>query len=451
MTLDRRQLMLAGLGVGAAAGTAAGPRDASARAVRAAAGIPGARVFEPADGDRTAALQSAIDDAAAAGAPLFLAPGRYAIGRIVLPSGTVLAGAPGQSRLDYQGGGACLTAERAHNVRLSGLVVDGADRPLDSGGLLAARDVQRLTVEDCAFTGSAENGMSLQACSGKVQDCEISGAAAAGLFCNDAAGVEIAHNHVHDCANNGIQVWRSSAGEDGTLVTNNRIESIRTAAGGSGQNGNGINVFRAGAVTVLANRISDCAFSAIRGNAASDCQMVANSCSRLGEVAIYAEFGFEGSIIANNLVNGAATGISVTNFNEGGRLAVVQGNLVRNLVRRDGAHGLGIGVEADAIVSANVIEQAAGLGIQVGWGKFLRDVTATGNVIRSARIGIGISAVPQAGYAFVTNNMITGFADSAIRAMDHAKPLGKDLAHASSEAFRNMAVFGNVAFRAEQR
>ena len=30
-------------------------------------------------------------------------------------------------------------------------------------------------------------------------------------------------------------------------------------------------------------------------------------------------------------VDGAALGISVTNFNEGGRLAVVQGNLIRNL------------------------------------------------------------------------------------------------------------------------
>ena len=63
--------------------------------------------------------------------------------------------------------------------------------------------------------------------------------------------------------------------------------------------------------------------------------MIANSCARLGEVALYAEFGFEGALIANNLVDTAATGISVTNFNDGGRLAVVQGNLVRNLFRRE--------------------------------------------------------------------------------------------------------------------
>jgi putative cofactor-binding repeat protein len=58
---------------------------------------------------------------------------------------------------------------------------------------------------------------------------------------------------------------------------------------------------------------------------------------RLGEVGLYAEFAFEGAVIANNLVDEGATGISVTNFNEGGRLAVVQGNLIRNLFFRKGA------------------------------------------------------------------------------------------------------------------
>ncbi len=36
-------------------------------------------------------------------------------------------------------------------------------------------------------------------------------------------------------------------------------------------------------------------------------------------------------MIANNTVDGAAFGVSVCNFNEGGRLAVVQGNIIRNL------------------------------------------------------------------------------------------------------------------------
>ena len=36
--------------------------------------------------------------------------------------------------------------------------------------------------------------------------------------------------------------------------------------------------------------------------------------------------------MANNIVDGAALGVSVTNFDKGGRLAVVQGNLIRKHV-----------------------------------------------------------------------------------------------------------------------
>ncbi len=74
---------------------------------------------------------------------------------------------------------------------------------------------------------------------------------------------------------------------------------------GTGENGNGVNVFRAGSVFVSG-------YSAIRGNAASNIQ----SCQRLGQVALYAEFGFECALIAD-LIDTAATSISVTNFDEG--------------------------------------------------------------------------------------------------------------------------------------
>ena len=62
-------------------------------------------------------------------------------------------------------------------------------------------------------------------------------------------------------------------------------------------------------------------------------------------------------MIANNTVNGALVGVSVTNFNEGGRLAVVQGNIFRNLARHPGQTeaevGIGIYVEADTAVTGN--------------------------------------------------------------------------------------------------
>ena len=144
------------------------------------------------------------------------------------------------------------------------------------------------------------------------------------------------------------------------------------------------------------------AFSAVRGNAASNIQITNNTCTGLGEVAIYAEFGFEGAVIANNTIDGAAIGVAVTNFNQGGRLAVVQGNLIRNLIPKrpagtdpnDGA-GIGIGVEADTAVTGNIIENAPTAGISVGWGKYLRDVSVTGNVVRSAGFGIAVSVADR--------------------------------------------------------
>ncbi len=221
----------------------------------------------------------------------------------------------------------------------------------------------------------------------------------AGIFSLDARGLDIAHNAVMDCGNNGIQVWRSAAGEDGTTVVANRIARIAAKAGGTGQNGNGINVFRAGGVLAASNRIEACAYSAIRGNSAENIQMVGNACRKLGEVALYAEFSFAGALIASNVIDEAANGIAVTNFNEGGRLAVVQGNLVRNLFRREhepvDKRGIGIGIEADAAVTGNVVEDAPTAGISAGWGPYLRDVAITGNVIRKAGIGIMVSSDPE--------------------------------------------------------
>ena len=74
----------------------------------------------------------------------------------------------------------------------------------------------------------------------------------------------------------------------------------------------------------------------------------------VGEVAIYSEFGFEGAVISSNTVDGAALGIVACNFNEGGRLAVVQGNLIRNLKPKrpagtDPGDGAGIGISIEAV------------------------------------------------------------------------------------------------------
>jgi hypothetical protein len=81
----------------------------------------------------------------------------------------------------------------------------------------------------------------------------------------------------------------------------------------------------------------------------------------------------------------------------------------------------------------------------IGWGGYLRDVSVTDNLIRDAYIGIGVSTDPSAGTALITRNMISGAKDGAIRAMKGPTPLGSDLAMASAEAYRNLAIYSNDA------
>jgi uncharacterized secreted repeat protein (TIGR03808 family) len=316
------------------------------------------------------------------------------------------------------------------------VTLDGGGRPLPAGrGLVHISHGRGLRIVDCEIVAAGGHGVMLESVEGEVSGTSVSGADAAAIFSLDARGLRIAGNTIRRAGNNGILVWRSKAGDDGTLVVDNRIEETAARAGGSGQNGNAINVFRAGNVIVRGNRIAGAAFSAVRGNAASNLQIVGNTCTGLGEVALYAEFGFEGAIIASNTVDGAALGVAVTNFNEGGRLALVQGNLVRNLLPRRAAGadpgdiaGVGIGVEADTAVTGNVIEGAPTAGIYLGWGRYLRDVSATGNIVRNAGMGIAVSVAAGAGSAVIADNLISGARRGAIVGVDRHAVVTGDLA-----------------------
>ncbi len=233
------------------------------------------------------------------------------------------------------------------------------------------------------------------------------------------------------------------------MVTENRIERIAARSGGTGQYGNGINAFRADNVIIANNSIADCAFSAIRANGSSNIQILGNGAVRSGETAIYAEFSFEGAVISANVIDGAANGISIVNFNEGGRLASCTGNIVRNLSNKGPytpdppGFGIGIAVEADCAVTGNVIENAPLFGMTIGWGEFMRNVIATGNVIRQADIGIGISVVQGTGSAIVTDNLIDGATKGAIVGFEWTKPVTGDLARESAGSYKQLTVERN--------
>jgi uncharacterized secreted repeat protein (TIGR03808 family) len=405
----------------------------------------------PGAGDQSAALQRAIDQAARQRTPLLLAPGSYRAGNLRLPNGAQIIGTRGATTLAFSGGASLFTAEGSDDITLSGLMLDGGKAPLpERRGLIHLKSGRSLRIADCTVANAGGHGIVLVAMAGEVTGTTIIDSAQAALSSLDARGLVIARNAVSGAGNNGILVWRSARGHDGTLVTDNRIERIEARAGGSGQNGNAVNVYRASGVTVRGNQIQACAFTAVRGNSASDLKITDNTIIDTGEVAIYSEFAFEGAVIANNSIDGAAIGIAVTNFNEGGRLAVVQGNIVRNLTRprpvgtdpNDG-FGIGIAVEADTAVTGNVVENATTAAYFVGFGKYLRDVSMTGNVARRAPIGVAVSVAPGAGAALIANNVISGANVGAIVGMNGARAVTGDLAKDGGQRFSHLSIVGN--------
>ncbi|WP_127596635.1 TIGR03808 family TAT-translocated repetitive protein [Nitratireductor alexandrii] len=403
--------------------------------------------------DQSEAFARVLDKAAERDAPVYLPPGDYVVSNLVMPRKLRLTGVPGASRILYGGNGHLFLAEAADHLEISGLLIDGANRWLGDhvDGLVTVRGARHLVIDNCSILGSGKHALALENVAGRIERSQISGAADAGIYSVQAGGLAITGNTVADCGNGGILVHRWQAGEDTTIVSGNRVERIAARNGGTGQFGNGINVYRAGGVMVSGNRIADCAFSAIRANGGNNIQITGNSCQRSGETAIYSEFAFEGAAISSNIVDGAANGISIVNFNEGGRLAVCAANLVRNLSQTgpypadSPGFGVGITAEADTAVTGNVVENAPLFGLHLGWGPYLRNVTASGNVIRDAGTGIAVSVVEGAGAAVISDNIISGARNGAIRGHRWAEAVTKDLARVGNAGFAHLTVERNHA------
>jgi uncharacterized secreted repeat protein (TIGR03808 family) len=104
---------------------------------------------------------------------------------------------------------------------------------------------------------------------------------------------------------------------------------------------------------------------------------------------------------------------------------------------------VGVGVEADAAVTGNIVENAPTAGIVLAWDRDLRDVSVKGNVVRKADVGITVSVSQGAGSALIADNLIAGAARGAIIGMDHHKRVTGDLATDGAGRFANLAVTGN--------
>lgn len=446
MTFDRRLFLL-----GAAASAA---MMTPARAAPLATfGLDGSQfgVRPGAPDDQSAKLQRALDHCAQTRVPLMLQPGIYRCGDLRLASGAQVFGVRGATRLAFTRGTSLMSGEGAEAVTLSGLTFDGNAHKLPPNrGLVHLAAARGLRIADCTVNAAGGNAVAIHNSDGSVTGNTIAGAADNALYCVDNTGLVISANIIRGAGNGGIRVWQSAKRHDGSLVADNTIEDIAARGGGTGQNGNGVNVFRAGGVIVRNNTIRRMAFSAVRGNEANDMQVIGNNCTDMKETAMYAEFGYEGAVFIGNIIDTAENGIAVTNFNNGGRLGVVHGNLLRNVgVRRPDNPpewtGVGIGIEAETACTGNVIEDAPGYGIRAGWGPYLRNVTVSGNVVRNAGIGIAVSVVKGAGDATITGNVISGAKRGGIVGMEWAKAVTGDLMKDGAAAYPQLKIADNQA------
>ncbi|HEX5777315.1 MAG TPA: TIGR03808 family TAT-translocated repetitive protein [Xanthobacteraceae bacterium] len=439
MAIDRRSVL--GLSAGSAAGALLPTPSRATPQPLGSLGLDvthfGVNAGSP--DDQTDALQRAIDASAEARVPLWLPAGTYIAADLVLKSGTQLYGVRGATRLLLGHGAAIAACARADQVTLQGLVFDGRSQFLPEGrGLLSLREVRGLRILDCYLQESGGAGISLIGAEGEIAHTTIVGAAGGGITTEDGRGVTLSHNTIFQCGRHGIRVTRARRGHDGTQILANRIEHVGATEG------DGIVIEHAGAVIAADNHIGRCQGSGIHARSAANLHVRGNALSAIGDFAVRMEDGSDGAIVAGNTIDGAAGGISVTDRETGGRLVACQGNLVRNL-RGEPANGRGIGivVEADSAITGNVIEGAPLAGILAGFGRHLRDVTVTGNVVRTTPIGVGVSVEPGGGSALIAHNLIADVSQGAVVGMSGGRAVTGDLAGGEPSRYASITVSGN--------
>ena len=399
-------------------------------------------------------VESAITEALTNGTGVLRLPaGEFQVSGVKINQPFVLEGIPGQTIFQGALTGPMITVTDTQDVTITGISFRGRKQPrtaaTKSAALLMATRVERVQIRNCAFIDSATSGARLEASSGEVLSCRFASLDEFGLIAQDCHALQISGNALDDMGNGGIAVWQTAKGHDGARISNNVISKVRAESGGSGQVGNGINVFNGANVTIANNLATDCAYSGIRCNSADNAQINGNTVLRSGETALYAEFSFESSIISGNIIDGATTGISIANFLQGGRMATCTGNIIRNTRRSEivGAPGIGISCEAETVVSNNVIEGTDSTAIQLGWGEYCRNISAQGNIIRNAARGISFSDAPGARHVLIAGNMIDQPKEFAIAGMQWDKVTTGDYLVAAEKPPAQVTMYGNVLIR----
>jgi len=79
----------------------------------------------------------------------------------------------------------------------------------------------------------------------------------------------------------------------------------------------------------------------------------------------------------------------------------------------------------------------------LGFAHYLRDVAATGNVVRRADIGVAVSVATGAGNALIANNILADVVRGAIVGMDRGRIVTGDLIKGGGEKYANLTISGN--------
>ncbi len=404
--------------------------------------------------DQTNILQQAIDAATAKQQSLFIPAGFYNIKAVTLPTNCHIFGVNGQTKLIQKDDSPIILCENVANIQINTLIFEGNFASSPNSKIIDFSSVDGFMIEQCKVYNSQGNGFMIYKSTGQIIANEFSSLGHVAIFATDCKNLKIIRNTIQNIDNNGILIWQGNKADDGSIISHNHISKIDSKAGGTGQNGNGINIFKANKVIVSENQFDDCFFSAVRINNGDNCQIINNNCSNIGEVALYAEFAFNGVIINNNMVDLAAAGISISNLNDNGHLAVCKGNLLRNLTLRfdrDGENdprSFGIAAEGDVLIEGNVIENATSFGIGGGYGAYQRNLSIVNNMVKDCGYGIIFSVAPNAGKVAISNNSIANGRKQAIAGFEWDKIATDDLIHDNQKfdqgSYANVHISNNV-------
>jgi uncharacterized secreted repeat protein (TIGR03808 family) len=300
--MDRRSFLLSGAFGVAALGPAAAAVDPTAD-LRGTIDAAPPELRPGLSIDQGEVLQRMLEEAFRKDRPLVLPAGRFVVSGIRLPPRTRLLGVAGATRLVLGEHGSMITADKGETIVLRDLVVEANGGRMEAyvPALIHLANCESVAIETCELIGSPASGIVIERTAGRIRDTRIIGATAAGIRAVEATGLSILDNSIEDCGSGGIQVWRWRNGEDGTIVSGNRIARIAAADTGPGETGHGISVFRADGVLVANNSVTDCARSAVRANASDDIRILGNSCRRTGAEAISTAYGCSGAVVANNV------------------------------------------------------------------------------------------------------------------------------------------------------